>query len=383
MSLVLTSILRCLQGNPSDIEAVILFLNRSEKSVLEEFWRVASSHGVEFMVLQALEKSVSLIKFDITPQKTLARENLLNNLELVSTLLKLARESHRRRLRVFCFKGPVIAAMAYGNLSLRGAGDLDFLIEKEDLELAIELLREQAFESVNQLRGRRYQEFHFHLPFERDDGLEVEVHWAISREYMRVPFDFSKLWERQTAFELQSETIAALSPEDHFLILCVHGTRHLWERLTWVCDLRALLTQFPEFDWAYVEREARELGCLRMVLLGHLLVERLFHEVFAASLLVEAYRQPAVLEGARAILLRYDEKQDETLGAFQRDWACFLLRERYRDKLRFFWCFPWREYIDLWEEQIYEGAVETSIKLGFSGVFKRLFVGLRRQMSKK
>lgn len=382
MSQVLSSVLRCLQGKGSDVDAVVQELNRSGKTAFDVLWRVAESHGVEFLMLQGLKNSVISPTFDIGLGNEAARENLLNNLELVATLHEISRESQRRGLRVFCFKGPVIASMAYGNLGLRGAGDLDFLIETESLDKAEAILKKQGFWSIDELRGRRYQEFHFHLPFERADGLEVELHWAISRRYLQVSFDYSQLWDRRTLLALQGVEIAVLSPEDHFLILCVHGTRHLWERLIWVCDLRQLLKRYPGLDWAYIEAEAQRLGCFRMVVLGHFLVCRLFREAFASRLLQEAYRQPAVLDGARSILMRYSAGGGGVLGAFQRDWACLLLRERWRDKLRFFCCFPWRDYLDLWEEQLWEERSNTGVIVGFSGLFKRFLVGLRHRTSK-
>ncbi len=62
--------------------------------------------------------------------------------------------------------------------------------------------------------------------------------------------------------------VRTLAPEDSLLFLCAHGTKHLWERLGWICDVAQLLRRARGVDLDAVLQQARALGAERMVLLG-------------------------------------------------------------------------------------------------------------------
>jgi hypothetical protein len=66
-----------------------------------------------------------------------------------------------------------------------------------------------------------------------------------------------------------------LDPIANLLVLCMHGSKHFWSRLIWVCDVARLIDAHPGLDWDEIVREARERGLWRAVALGVLLAQRL------------------------------------------------------------------------------------------------------------
>jgi adenylate cyclase class IV len=68
------------------------------------------------------------------------RANNIRNLSLTRELLRLSREVETRGIPVIPYKGPILAALAYGNLALREFGDLDVLVRTQDVLRAKELL---------------------------------------------------------------------------------------------------------------------------------------------------------------------------------------------------------------------------------------------------
>jgi hypothetical protein len=52
------------------------------------------------------------------------------------------------------------------------------------------------------------------------------------------------------------------------MVLCIHGSLHLWERLAWVCDVAEAIRRWPALDGSVVARRAGAAGVMRMVLLG-------------------------------------------------------------------------------------------------------------------
>jgi hypothetical protein len=63
-------------------------------------------------------------------------------------------------------------------------------------------------------------------------------------------------------------SLTALAPEDLLLYLCLHGSRHLWFRLQWICDVAQLLHTHPDLDWGLLMAEATASGGKRMLFLG-------------------------------------------------------------------------------------------------------------------
>ena len=58
-----------------------------------------------------------------------------------------------------------------------------------------------------------------------------------------------------------------MAPEELLIILCVHGSKHAWERLKWVVDVAELLRS-QRLNWKRVFSTATKWKCRRMALLG-------------------------------------------------------------------------------------------------------------------
>jgi hypothetical protein len=63
--------------------------------------------------------------------------------------------------------------------------------------------------------------------------------------------------------------------EDTLLVLCVHGGKHLWERLGWTCDVARWIRSHPDLRWDLVRSLARQATCERLVGIGLNLAARL------------------------------------------------------------------------------------------------------------
>jgi hypothetical protein len=72
--------------------------------------------------------------------------------------------------------------------------------------------------------------------------------------------------------------VMALAPEDILLYICVHGAKHGWITLEWICDVAETIRAQPEIDFRQVLDEAGACGSRRMFLTGI----RLAHELVGA-----------------------------------------------------------------------------------------------------
>ncbi len=165
------------------------------------------------------------------------------------------------------FKGPLLAIDAYGDLKLRECGDLDMLIRPEDFPKVRHMLDSNGFaclwDDVDSERKRQM----FACEFRRD-GVELDIHWDLAPAWHNFNIDFDRLWESGQPFKSNCRFSKKMLPEDAIEVLCMHGTRHWWERLRWICDIAELINCGSITDWNRVETTAAQGRCHRNVCLG-------------------------------------------------------------------------------------------------------------------
>jgi hypothetical protein len=200
------------------------------------------------------------------------RDNNLRNLSLTRELLKLLREFETGQIPAIPYKGPVLAAVAYGNLALREFDDLDILVRRQDVFRARELLASFGYGPAYRLTRAQeaaYIRYGDQFPYIRDhDSSIVELHWAFASRAFSFLLSTERQWWHLERISLGGSTVSTFSPEDLLLILCVHGSMHLWERLQWVCDVAELIHVRGQMDWGRLMERATALGCRRALLLG-------------------------------------------------------------------------------------------------------------------
>jgi hypothetical protein len=202
----------------------------------------------------------------------------VRNLRLDAELRVLLREFERTGVEVLPYKGPVLAATMYGNLSLRMFADLDFLVRERDLAAAAVVLQSRGYapgQDHSVSRQRRLRRLGHEESFVRP-GERVELHWQVaSRLYgAHVPLD--AVWARRPAASRAHHATQGMSPEDLLVILCIHGCTHAWERLVWVADVAELLHNAQDeggraLNWDLARRIATDAHVERRLKLGLLL----------------------------------------------------------------------------------------------------------------
>ncbi len=209
-------------------------------------------------------------------------EMALHSAILTAELVRVSHHLQNAGVPVVSFKGPTLALALYGNGVVRPSADIDLLVPRAHVRRAYALLRELGYAhevelSPSQERQHLRVDSVFNMlrassPEAADlfpAGMPVELHWAITSPCL--PFDFTYesveagLYPLGVRGELKDQP--ALSAHDLLLILVVHGAKHLWERLLWLCDIAQLLDRNPDLDWHAVLESAREREIERMMAL--------------------------------------------------------------------------------------------------------------------
>ncbi len=240
------------------------------------------------------------------------------------------------------YKGPALAADLYGHIALRQFGDLDILVRPSDIKRARDVLLAEGYAPYPPLtdaQQARLLRTQCNQPFTRErNRLVVELHWSVSAPRFARPFEGDGFWSRLGAGRLDGTRVHTPAAEDMLLALCVHGTKHCWERLAWVSDVAELIDQRPRLRWAQLCAAAQATGSERMLYLG----VRLATDLLGASPPAEVVREVAadVATGALAATVVSRMFTPELPPSGLGGYLGFQLRarRRLRDKLNYL-CF--------------------------------------------
>jgi len=207
------------------------------------------------------------------------RESSARGLHLAGELSRLIAHFEEAGIKAAPYKGPTLAAEAYGNLSLRSYCDLDVLIDRKDLAEAEKTLIGNGYIPELKLEGSRREHWlnqNCELNFNSADGLcHIEIHWAPLPPRFGTAFNLQEMLGRLRTVSVSGKPIPSLAPEDLLLVLCAHGFKHFWRRLFWIADLARLLRAHPDLDWSVTLERAERWRTRRMLLLGTALANRL------------------------------------------------------------------------------------------------------------
>jgi hypothetical protein len=265
-----------------------------------------------------------------------ARENLHQTAELIR-LLKLLEYQKTSGLPL---KGPALAVYAYRNLSLRQFCDLDILVPKKDIKRVIRLLAGNGFKLQSSptwlerlpIPTSRKKDYGL---ISNDGRVRVEIHWRLSGPHFDLPVDLEGLWKRLERVPLAGYSVLSLPLDDLLLYLTMHGSRHGWERLLFICDIAEILNaRQNQVNWTDLLDRASLLGSRRSLLLGLCLAKDLLNATLPDDILERIASDPVMKEltsQVRQLIFR----RDATPGDISY-WQSYHLKakERFRERVR-------------------------------------------------
>jgi hypothetical protein len=299
----------------------------------------AAAHGVKPLLCHNLTNrcAASVPKTLLVQFRRYIQAHAFNNLFLTRELIRLLGLLEKSGISAIPWKGPVLAATAYGNVGLRQFGDLDILVREHDAMRGKDLLLSAGYRL--QYQGSAENEVAFHnarkvCELIREDGrVVVELHWAITSQTFPFRLAPASLWENIATVSLEGAPVPNLSPEDLLLVLCVHGAKHHWGKVMWISDIAQVLQTYSDkIDWNRVTQRADGLGGARMLFLGLLLAHDLLGATVPKDPLQAVQADPKVRLLATEVRARLFA--GPAVMAVDRPAFYIQLRERPRDRFR-------------------------------------------------
>ena len=240
---------------------------------------VAYAHGLLPLLHKHLSTITDLVPIDVLSR--LKRESVANSqnvLHLVSKQLRIHELFKDHSIPVALFKGPLLAHMAYGEISLRQAGDIDLLINRTDFVEARLLLESLGYEMTPRLTQAQLASHlnnHCEIQFMRDEWLTVvDLHWDLAPRSFVFGVKADEVMSRLQSVSLAGTTVETFGAEDLLLYQAMHGAKHLWRRLEWISCLAESVRATPSINWDTLIDRAARAHATRILALGLRLVEQ-------------------------------------------------------------------------------------------------------------
>jgi hypothetical protein len=264
----------------------------------------------------------------------------LAGLRLSAELLTLVDLFRQEGIAVLGFKGPVAALALYGNLGLRPCVDLDLLVPPVHVAATCALLVRQGY-APDAWLSPDWEKVLFRLRSERmfhrqeTAGL-IDLHWGLLPPGYSFTPATEGLWQRQQTVAFGQALVPTLGPEDTLVFFCLHGAKHGWEQLNWLCDLAELLRARPCLDWEGILSWAHGHGAGRLLQTGLHLAHRLLEAPVPPEVLARGRqdRRVAALVEQAATSLLFPDPAAGTRRPWP--WQTFFYKamERARDRRR-------------------------------------------------
>jgi len=346
-------LIACCQTNPSkeDIKFITHTIQHcptemplGAKFNIQHLLTLSSQHGILPLVYKTIKRiaendstrsSIQHLTFNIQHflselkplYMSIAQRNILMSAELIRIVNLLSENS----IEALAFKGPALSQMAYGDITLRQYVDLDILVGKEDIYRIDALLKELGYQrtlDITPVQEKVYMEYAHDLGlYHPKNGVAFEMHWSFLDEDYPMQVDLDSFKEHTQAIPLNGHPVPTFSNENLLYYLCIHGSKHLWERLEWIKDLDLLIREH-KIDWDAIIQRAKGEGFEKMVYLGLHMSNTLFHTPLPESIQEEisSYEDVPVL--SNFILESWDEEK----STFQKTKAMLKLFPGIKEK---------------------------------------------------
>jgi hypothetical protein len=261
------------------------------------------------------------------------------NLRITGELLGLLAFFERQGVEVLPFKGPVLAQLAYGDLTMRRFVDLDLLVHEGDIPKVKKLCLSLGYQLEHAYTTKQEEvclrntcEFSFSHP----RRTILDVHWRFAPNCLGGGPNVHKAFARRVPVNLMGKTLSTLSPLDHLLVLCLHGFNPC-VNLSQISDMAMLIKSQTHWDWEVLLYEAEAGRMRRTTLLGLSLAHDILGAPVPPHITALAAKDHAVTRLRRQVWQSLFSYTRKVPGLFSSAFYQGQTQDRLRDKFNYIW----------------------------------------------
>ncbi|MCP4100766.1 MAG: nucleotidyltransferase family protein [Lentisphaerae bacterium] len=265
--LLMIELLKWQQGNVINKRSK-LYTSIGENSIdFNRFISLVESHRVQNHIYLAANE------LNIFPKDILCKFEAVKSasdkfaLKQAYELKKISDLCHKNNIKFTVLKGLPLSKSLYGDISIRASRDIDILVQDKDLYKVIKAF-EKSYLALTPINNKLedIKRYCPHIEYKsRATGILVEVHWKLFNYDFQGPsfFDFAK--KNLIYEELLGARFYTYNFKCNFLYCLIHGSKHRWSRLLWLCDIAAFSNK-SEFDIDEIIALAQTFKVTRLVL---------------------------------------------------------------------------------------------------------------------
>jgi len=305
-------------------------------------WSYLLQTAIDQGVFPSLYRQVADSCPEVVPPKVLAdwqrlyRAHAIRNLKITTGLIQVLNLLADNGIIAVSYKGPLLAAVAYGDIAFRQFVDLDILVSRKDIGRVRNILSSKGYRlaySFTTKQERAHLNGAVEYTFVHAQRAILDVHWRFVADYLGVGPNPEEAITKRMAIKILGETVYTLDPEANLLMVCLNGAFHLWSKLGLINDLAHLIKVQAVWDWPGLLKRAKELGMRRQVLLGLSLAQNLLNAPVPREIIREADADPNITALCREVRKNIFVSKEEDLGLIAVTAFYLQTRDRLKDKL--------------------------------------------------
>ncbi len=348
-------LIACSQVAPSqnDIHFIFSYLN-DEHLEPNALIALSNQHGILPLVYKTLKK---IIEDDLSSSSLNAQRSTLNaflsklkthymiiaqrNMLMSAELIRIIQLLEKNNIEALAFKGPALSQMAYGDITLRQYSDLDILVDEGNAYRAGKLMLENRHTSVLPLsilsnKTCLHTAKDFSLMSE-SGAVHTELHWRLFEKKYNISLLSCAVENKCQTVKINGKIIRTLQNELLLVYLCLHGAKHAFERIEWICDIDRLIRS-SEINWEAAIAIAEQSHAKRSFYLGLSLAHHLFQTPLPSEIIT--YIDTDKIQTLEALTLKKLSEKDNQRSDFQKNRETFFyqvkLFDNISDILRFY-----------------------------------------------
>lgn len=264
--------------------------------------------------------------------------NTKKNLKMLGELLNILNLFDSNEINSIPYKGPILAILAYNNLSLREFGDLDLFVNINDVFAARKILIDKGYRKTMNLTKMQEQAY---LKFQREflfvNGIHVEIKWKLISPLFSVKNPSRSLLSPNTkkSFEISNSKFETISNEELIVLLSVHNASHYWSSLSLICDIFEVIQSDESIKWSQVLQIAEKDGFKRILSINLVLINELMGLKIPENIHTVIDKDKSVKKISNQIKARLF-LNNYSLNLMDKMILRIRIRESYRNKIKDF-----------------------------------------------
>jgi hypothetical protein len=254
--------------------------------------------------------------------KKTCRANTVRNLYLTAELIRLFDLFRAKGIEAASYKGPVLAAQAYGDIALREFEDVDVVLRQRDLPGAHEVIVAMGYKpkfewilSPGASAALVPGEYNYR---DIERRAMIELHTEVTLRHYPLRPILDEFFQNTVQVNVAGRDVPTFAPEYLLPMLCIHGSKDFWERFSWMADVSELIQACPTLDWTKVLSTVESVHATRILHLGLALAQTVLGAPLPAHIAEAVQSDHVANDLTQEIVQRHMRRKFQTLDAMGR-----------------------------------------------------------------